>query len=403
MNDKTEDKKKILKNLITEMRSGGSTNNIKEQVKEIFNGLSSFEIVKIEQDLIKEGLQEEDIKSLCDVHLSQMSLNENSLAPPGHTVNTLMEEHKILLSFANELNDLSSKLTEDDYDSNGDIMKTIKHVENHLRESEKHYLREENVLFPHIENHGITGPPAMMWSEHNLIRAKKKEFYELLANKEKNEFEVFKKIIIDISNEIFELLSTHFPKENNILFPAAMRVISEDEWTKIRNECDEIGYCSYSPKSAKPQPIKEEEPKERPKISTESIIFKTGDVSLDQLETFLNILPLDLTFVDHNNEVKYFNQPKDKIFLRTKSIIGRKVQACHPPESIDIVNEIVESFRTGAKDSAEFWINMGERLIHIRFFAARSKKGEYLGALELVQDITDLKKIEGERRLLNWK
>jgi PAS domain S-box-containing protein len=131
--------------------------------------------------------------------------------------------------------------------------------------------------------------------------------------------------------------------------------------------------------------------------------FETGTLSKEEVEAILDTLPLDVTFVDANDAVKYFNKAEKRIFVRTKAIIGRKVQLCHPQKSIHIVNRILEAFRKGEKDVAEFWIQKDNRLIHIRYFAVRNKNGKYLGTMEVTQDLTDIKKIEGEKKLLDWK
>jgi len=131
--------------------------------------------------------------------------------------------------------------------------------------------------------------------------------------------------------------------------------------------------------------------------------FETGTLSKEEVEAILDTLPLDVTFVDANDAVKYFNKAEKRIFVRTKAIIGRKVQLCHPQKSIHIVNRILEAFRKGEKDVAEFWIQKDNRLIHIRYFAVRNKNGKYLGTMEVIQDLTDIKKIEGEKKLLDWK
>jgi len=130
------------------------------------------------------------------------------------------------------------------------------------------------------------------------------------------------------------------------------------------------------------------------------VVLETGSFSKEELEALLNTLPVDITFVDKENAVRYFSKAKNRIFTRTKAIIGRKVQQCHPPKSIHVVNKILDDFRNGHKDVAEFWIHSKERLIYIRYFAVRDTGGEYLGCLEVTQDITDIKKIEGEKRLL---
>lgn len=136
----------------------------------------------------------------------------------------------------------------------------------------------------------------------------------------------------------------------------------------------------------------------------ESVLhFETGSLTKAQLDGVLDTLPVDVTFIDASDTVTYFNKPETRIFVRTKAIIGRKVQMCHPEKSIHVVNRIVKSFKTGKKDVAEFWINLNNHLIHIRYFAVRDKNGKYLGTLEVSQDITNIKKIEGEKRLLDWK
>ncbi len=146
-----------------------------------------------------------------------------------------------------------------------------------------------------------------------------------------------------------------------------------------------------------------ENKKEAPIMKTEmegTIPFETGNLSKEEIESTFNALPVDVTFVDKDDTVRYFSQSKDRIFVRTKAVLGRKVQQCHPQKSIKVVNEILEDFKSGKRDVAEFWMNFEGKLIHIRYFPVRSKSGEYLGCLEVTQDITGIKRIEGEKRLL---
>ena len=131
--------------------------------------------------------------------------------------------------------------------------------------------------------------------------------------------------------------------------------------------------------------------------------FETGSLSKEEVEAVLDSLPVDISFIDKEDRVKYFNKAEGRIFVRTKAVIGRKVQLCHPQKSVHVVNRILEAFKTGKKDVAEFWINLNDRLILIRYFAVRDKNGKYLGTVEVTQDITDIKKIEGQKRLLDWK
>ena len=147
-----------------------------------------------------------------------------------------------------------------------------------------------------------------------------------------------------------------------------------------------------------------EKPKaEAAPMPEKTLQIETGALSKQEVEAILNALPVDVTFVDKGNTVRYFNKAGKRIFVRTKAVIGRKVQQCHPQESVHVVNKILESFKAGKRDMAEFWIQMGNRLVYIRYFAVRDEDGKYLGTMEVTQDITDIKKIEGEKRLLDWE
>jgi len=187
-------------------------------------------------------------------------------------------------------------------------------------------------------------------------------------------------------------LSSHIFKENNILFPTALRVIKNKEWFDIRQNFDEIGYCCFTPPQVLAGTPQAQKTEEKTPLATHlrgTLHFETGTLTTEELEAVLNTLPIDITFVDKNDTVKYFNKGEERIFVRTKAVIGRKVQLCHPQKSIHIVNKILDAFRNGEKDM-------------IRYFAVRDKNGKYLGTLEVTQDITNIKDIKGEKRLLDW-
>ncbi|RJS77013.1 DUF438 domain-containing protein [Candidatus Bathyarchaeota archaeon] len=401
-------KKEMLKEVIRQLHAGASPQEVKERFKQVLEGVSPLEIAKIEQELISEGLPREEIQRLCDVHMAvfREQLERQKLdVPLGHPVNILMEEHKAMLQIAGKLGDVVNKLQQiSDVNRVGDEIRLLEHIAEDFRDSEKHYLREENVLFPILERHGITEPPAIMWTEHNQIREKRKQLNSLLENYGAMNFSDFKKQLSEVAKALNGLLSSHFFKENNILFPTALKVVTSQEWSDMRKEFDEIGYCCFTP-SQLTAPLKTEERREeKAEAVLEDVLrFETGSLSKEELEALLDTLPVDITFVDKDDRVKYFNKAEKRVFVRTKAIIGRKVQMCHPQKSIHIVNRILESFRKGEKDVAEFWIAVNNRLVHIRYFAVRDRDGKYLGTMEVTQDITDIKKIEGEKRLLDWE
>jgi len=243
-----------------------------------------------------------------------------------------------------------------------------------------------------------------MWKEHTQLRDKKKQLHNLTENYNTISFQEFKKQLGATAKDLNSILSSHIFKENNILFPTAMKVVTKEEWIQAKRDFDEIGYCCFTPEhlTKMPEAKKVEEPE--PEATPEGILqFETGTLSKEEVEYIFNTLPVDITFVDKDDAVKYFSKGEKRIFVRTKSVIGRKVQKCHPQKSVHVVNEILDSFRTGKKDVAEFWINLKGGPIHIRYFAVRNKDGKYLGTLEVTQDTSNIKKIEGEKRLLDWK
>jgi len=402
-----ENKKKAIKEIIMQLHSGSSPQEVKQRFKQILESISSLEIAKIEQELISEGMSRQEIQKLCDVHMAVFrdQLEKQKLdIPAPHPINILMEEHKAMLQIAERLNLIASKIDKlSDKSYFADELHNLEHISADLVDSEKHYLREENVLFPTLEKHGITEPPAIMWMDHNQIREKKKQLSKLVEKVNGLDFQDFKVQLSENAKSLNSLLPSHFYKENNILFPTALRVISNQEWEESKKEFDEIGYCSFTPQHLILK-AERDVPSEKGLPPPEGILqFEMGSLSKEEIEAILDTLPVDVTFVGKDDTVKYFNKAEKRVFVRTKSVIGRKVQLCHPQKSIHIVNRIVESFKAGKKDVAEFWINMNNRLIHIRYFAVRDKSGKYLGIMEVTQDLTDLRKIEGEKRLLDWK
>jgi len=402
-----EDKKALIKEAIRQLHAGVPPEQVKEKFRHVLEGTDSLEIAKIEEELAKEGMKREEMRKLCDVHMAifkeQLEKQQPNLQPT-QPISILMEEHKIMLKLADQLVTAANKVLKvTDMRYVTAEIHEVEHLAEDFTDSEKHYLREENVLFPFIEKHGITEPPAVMWLEHNEIRELKKKLPTLIKDLDEAGFQSFKDQLWETAKALGNLLQNHFYKENNILFPAALSVITEQEWVEIRKEFDEIGYCCFTP----PELISivpSTETVQAPTQAPEGILqFETGSLTKDQLDSLINTLPVDITFIDENDTVRYFNKPEKRFFVRTNAVIGRKVHMCHPQKSLNVVTTILDSFKTGKKDVAEFWITLNDRLIHIRFFAVRDNNGKYMGTMEVVQDITKIKKIEGERRLLDWK
>jgi len=401
------EKKKMLKEVVKELHGGASPTSVKKKFKEALKDTKPEDIAKIEQELVKEGMPREELQKLCDVHLAvfgEQVQDQELHIPAGHPISILIEEHRAILEKAEKLETMV-KMIQEACDSVyvGDVMTELQSIVKDFQDSEKHYQREENVLFPIMEKHGVTEPPAIMWMEHNRIREVKKKLSDVVAGWNGRLFDDFKKKLGEAGPPLCSLLPDHFFKENNILFPTALQVVTDKEWQDVRKDFDDIGYASFTPKTAL-VPFRVAIPPSKEASSLpEAMQFETGSLTKEEAECILDTLPIDISFIDKDDRVKYFNKAEKRIFVRTKAVIGRSVQLCHPQKSVHIVNKIIEAFTNGTKDTAEFWITMNNRLVHIRYFAVRNKNGKYLGTMEVTQDLTDLKKVEGQKRLLDWK
>ncbi|HHW10462.1 MAG TPA: DUF438 domain-containing protein [Firmicutes bacterium] len=404
-------KKENLKKLLRQVHeTPEKVGEIKAAFRHLLAGLTPTMIAEVEQELVEEGLPAEKLRLMCDVHLELMkeSLDESEPAglPPGHPIAILTKEHSQFLEVMDELRRLLASPLQDG------SRKRLAELRDLLKVGENHYLREENVLFPQLEKRGIVQPPAIMWQEHDVIRDMKRRLFAAIDRLNSGN-EGGKAGFIDDVIALQEFLSSHFQKENKILFPAALQVIERSVWPEMRREFDEIGYVF-----GEPAPIPHLMGKaaasgapgapgagaaEKADAAGEGgpglIDLGSGRLTIEQLTCLFNTLPVDITFVDADDRVAYFSETADRIFVRTRSVIGRAVQNCHPQKSVHVVNKILDDFKAGRRHQAEFWINLGNKLILIRYFAVRNPEGRYLGTVEITQDITRLKELTGEKRL----
>ncbi len=399
MSGKVEDPKEGLREIIEALKAGKKPDELKEKFRKILGEVESGELSMIEDSLVKEGIPIVDVERLCDVHMavSRESVErEKAYLSAGHPIHILLEEHKFVRDVAEEIGRLLPAFRNANSAAEAsDVLRRLGELLGHMKEYDKHKVREENALFPFIEKHGVTQPPAVMWSEHDVQR---KHIKEAAAALKKEELAKVKEKAMPNLQALVELVPNHFYKEENILFPTALRLISVEEWREIKDSMDDLGYCYFTPAEAI-GPMRESR-KEATRKGIE-VLLDTGSFAVKQLEAVLNSLPVDITFVDSEDTVRYFNQAPDRIFPRTKAIIGRKVQKCHPAKSVDVVERILSDFRSGARSSAAFWLRLGEKYVRIQYFALRGKEGEYLGCLEVSQDIAPIQRIQGEKRLLD--
>ncbi|MBT2689557.1 DUF438 domain-containing protein [Bacillus sp. ISL-47] len=310
---------------------------------------------------------------------------------PGHPIHTFIRENREVDKHLREKLKVSLEaFIKDDNEEN--VYKLLEDC-TLLLDLDKHYSRKENLLFPYLEKYGIYGPTNNMWRIDDFIRDGIKEAKQLLSN-----YNGDKQKVIQEAQFIFNEVSAMIYREEHILFPMALKNLTEDEWIKIAHESDEIGFCLTGPEA-------EWKPERKAigdkAISEGYIKMETGILSLKQLELLLNHLPVDITFIDHDDVVRYFSHGRERIFARTKAVIGRTVQNCHPPRSVHVVEELLEDFKAGRKDSEDFWIKFRDKYVYIRYFAVRDENGSYVGTLEFTQNISPIQEIEGEKRILS--
>jgi uncharacterized protein len=262
---------------------------------------------------------------------------------------------------------------------------------NDVMDIEKHYQRKEHAFFPKLELHGITGPSKVMWAKDDEVRSLLKRLGAA----------DWKTVAGGLGATALSAVEEMMYKEDNILLRMCMDTFTEEDWAEIWLSSPRYGWCLVEPRDGY-RPA-ESVVKEGLKLSSlEGIQLPTGNLTVEQLINIFSTLPVDITFVDAEDRVGFFSEGPDRVFARSRAIIGRKVQHCHPPRSVEVVERILSDFREGRQDVAEFWINFQGRFVHIRYFALRNADKQYLGTLEVTQDATGIRALEGERRLLEY-
>jgi DUF438 domain-containing protein len=385
--DEQEVRIDTLKNIIKELHDGKDAESQKKKFEELIKDVAPWEIAQMEQRLIAEGMPETEIKNLCEVHVQvfKEALEHQTVPglPAGHPVHTLMLENRVAEGILNEAEAIKDYVKEKD---------KLLDILDRLSQIDKHFLRKENQLFPIIETKGITGPSKVMWALHDDIRAFIKDVRKRVTD---NKME---KVAVDA---LVKMVNDMIYKEEHILFPMTLETLSEEEWAKVRKGEEEIGYAWIKPEAQwKPSTESFQQALLVEKVG--SLNLDTGQLSAEQVNLILTHLPIDISFVNENDEVAYYSASPERIFPRSPGVIGRTVQNCHPPKSVGMVEKILSEFKAGTKSVAEFWIQMKGRFILIKYFAVRDASGQYRGCLEVSQDVTEIKKLEGQKRLLDW-
>ena len=300
----------------------------------------------------------------------------------GHPVRVYLEENVLVKELLQKLGNININ---EDYE-------TFFNTFNNLCEVEKHYLRKENQLFPFIENYGWNTTSQYMWTFHDQIRDNLKELRLKIEEKDFNELEY---MIEELSDNMEHMILL----EETTIFPNALESLNSDDWNEIKQGDSEVGTML---EEAYVHPSLDKKKRNLPFSLDDKIHFDEGYLSVEQVNFVFKFLPIDITYVDENDRVVFYNKGEDRVFPRSAGIIGREVKFCHPPKSVDQVLKILEEFKAGRQDTAEFWIQFKGQFVHIRYFAIRDEQKNYKGVMEITQDIKDIKALEGERRILDW-
>ena len=407
-------RQQVLKTLIRRLHEGATVDEVQADFARLLQDVGATEVAEMEQALINEGIPETEVKRLCDVHVAvfRESLDAQP-APesvPGHPVHTFRAENAAVGEVLDALGAAASALQAA---PGMETMRAVQEGLRKLRQYEVHYVRKENILFPYLEQKGFHGPSSVMWAIHDDIRAGWKALGELLSTRPADPT-AFARQLAEALAPIDTAIREMCYKEENILFPTSLEKLNDLEWAAIRAQEAEIGYAYVEPGDEWPPAelaaqVEDAAPPAPEAAETlaaaagplQRIPLDVGGLTAEQINLLLTHLPVDVTFVDEKDEVRYFSETRERLFPRSPAIIGRKVQLCHPPASVHHVQQILNDFREGTRDVAEFWIQMSGLFIHIRYFALRDKQGVYRGTLEVSQELSPLRALEGEKRLLD--
>jgi len=400
--DNSRHRIETLKGIIRQLHDGADPEQLKDEFGELLAEVGVTEIAAMENSLMAEGMEQAEIQRMCDVHAALLG-GAGSCAPQevpaGHPVHTFQLENEAIREIVAGYRAAIEAL--DPGAEGWDLaMAAWRQAHDELTGVENHYLRKEYLVFPYLEKAGIKGPPKVMWGVHDEIRGKFAAATDLLEYAGELDAEQLGLVVKTVLEPMLEQIEIMTSKEDRILWPMCLEHLSVRDWESVGGQWDEFGKGLVEPAGIW-LPVLPQLPETSVELTSgDAITLPSGHLNVRQLTALLNTLPMDITYVDSDDRVAYFSEGTDRVFARNRAIIGRKVEDCHPPKSVHIVERVVSDLSSGKRDVAEFWIQMGTRFVHIRYFAMRDEAGEFLGTLEVTQDIAPLRALEGERRLL---
>lgn len=356
----------------------------------VIKKITPFDIFQLSMYQDNTVVSEKIIKDSANlfVNIFNHHLEHYSLKDHHHIFfKSIIEENNAIVKHLNSIKELLKKK------ELSDVIINLQKAFEKCLEFEKKFVKKENIIFPQLESRLNTIKPLkIMWKLHDDARALLKEILTTI-NSGISDRLYFNKII----GEYYFLIFGIIKKETHILYPVASAIINDDILDDMFVESLDYGYAliEVNPTISKNTNLNE--------FINGEFVVANGSLNFSQLNLLLNNLPIDITYVDEFDRVRYFNNTKNRHFPRNPSVINRLVEYCHPPKSVNVVKKIIQSFKDGSRDFADFWINYKGSTIYIQYYAIRDNSNLYKGVLEVSQDISNIKNISGEKRILDWE
>ena len=395
-----------------------SLEEARKALKDRVQHLAPYEIAIIEQEMVEETEDEcvkEDIQAMLEVFQDVLVTKEQSL-PENHPISCYRRENAKMKELLLSVEDLVQYPL---------IKNQWLELYEELLKFKIHLSRKQNQLYPVLEKKGFTRPTTTMWTLDDFIRDEIAECYNLLLEDKEEEF-------IGKQAELVADVRDLMDKEENILYPTSLEMINEEEFRYMAEGDQEIGFAYISVQADKsgnsasasssasastagaPLSGLSSAPGFAEELAgllgkygfnnkEEKLNVSTGQLTLEQINLIYQHMPVDLSYVDENELVCFYTDTKHRVFPRSKNVIGRDVKNCHPKASVHIVEEIIKKFRSGEQDKAEFWINKPDLFIYIIYYAVRDENGKFRGVLEMMQDCTHIRSLQGSQTLLTWE
>jgi PAS domain S-box-containing protein len=412
-------KVELVKSLLRAIHEGARPEELSARFREVLSEVSPAEIVLIEQQLVREGVPVGEILKLCDLHVQlfreYLASRELSGVPRGHPLDLLIRENELISKLAEVLGLYASAVLGSPRVER-EVFEQLRRVLHDLRSIRLHYRKVQMLIFPYLERRGIVAVPRVLWGREDQVVVKIREAIQLAERAVDDETarEVARRAL-EISREVAELVF----RENKILFPAVWALFTEGEWAAIAEIAKEFGYLvpvdvEWVP-SARPvlpyevspevsREVMERLPPEFRQLALARLepdtysVRKEGDLELstgflkpEEFEAILSSLPLEITYADENDRVRFYSKSRLlKGFARSKTILGRRLLFCHPPRLEAMVKSVVERLKKGEVEYREYWTRQGDRILRVVVAPVRGRDGRYLGALEVVEDLTEV-------------